>query len=230
MPTELLATCWTHAGDALPVPGRHLSPLDLRVRAEAVSAAGFTGIGFTIDDLEAARATYGVADVRRICDDLGLAHREVELLEDWWTSGARREGSDRKRRALLRAAETLGSHGRRPPGRRPGRGHLAPGARTRVLCVPEPSTSRASSPHCSRSASPDDGVSRSSPTTTANVPSMTPSSTRTARPWRCSERLKDDGCRRVRTWARRGSVPHVRHRHRGRRARGGLLERPAVPG
>jgi len=44
MPPELLATCWTHAGDALPVPGRHLSPLDLRVRAEAVSAAGFTGI------------------------------------------------------------------------------------------------------------------------------------------------------------------------------------------
>ena len=86
MPTELLATCWTHAGDALPVPGRHLSPLDLRARAEAVAAAGFTGIGFTIDDLEAAQATYGLADVKRICDDLGLVHREVELLEDWWTT------------------------------------------------------------------------------------------------------------------------------------------------
>ena len=56
MPTELLATCWTHAGDALPVAGRRLSPLDLRVRAEAVAAAGFTGIGFTIDDLDAAQA------------------------------------------------------------------------------------------------------------------------------------------------------------------------------
>ena len=54
MPVELLATCWTHAGDALPVAGHHLSPLDLRARAEAVAAAGFTGIGFTIDDLEAA--------------------------------------------------------------------------------------------------------------------------------------------------------------------------------
>src|SRR3954451_15595972 len=55
---ELLATCWTHAGDAAPVAGRHLSPLNLGVRAEAVAAAGFTGIGFTIDDLAAAGATY----------------------------------------------------------------------------------------------------------------------------------------------------------------------------
>ena len=109
MRTELLATCWTHTGDALPVPGRHLSPLDLRARAEAVAAAGFTGIGFTIDDLEAAQATYGLADVKRICDDLGLVHREVELLEDWWTSSARREESDRKRRSLLHAAEILGA-------------------------------------------------------------------------------------------------------------------------
>jgi sugar phosphate isomerase/epimerase len=107
MPPELLATCWTHTGDALPVRGRHLSPLDLRVRAEAVAAAGFTGIGFTIEDLDAAQATYGLADVRRICDDLGLVHREVELLEDWWTSGARREESERKRRSLLHAAEIL---------------------------------------------------------------------------------------------------------------------------
>src|SRR6478752_2088452 len=39
MAAELLATCWTHAGDAVPVPGHHLSPLDLRARAEAVAAA-----------------------------------------------------------------------------------------------------------------------------------------------------------------------------------------------
>src|SRR3954451_521553 len=109
MPTELLATCWTHAGDALPVLGRHLSPLDLRDRADAVSAAGFTGIGFTIDDLEAAQATYRLADVRQICDDLGLVHREVELLEDWWTSGVRREESAGKRRSLLHTAEILGA-------------------------------------------------------------------------------------------------------------------------
>jgi sugar phosphate isomerase/epimerase len=109
MPVELLATCWTHAGDALPVAGRQLSPLDLRTRAQAVAAAGFTGIGFTINDLEAAKATYGLAQVKRICDDLGLTHLEVELLENWWTTGSRRQESDKTRRSLLAAAEVLGA-------------------------------------------------------------------------------------------------------------------------
>ncbi len=109
MPTELLATCWTHAGDAVPVAGRELSPVDLRARAEAVAAAGFTGIGFTINDLEAAKDSYGLPQVRRICDDLGLVHREVELLENWWTTGARRRESDQTRASLLRAAEALGA-------------------------------------------------------------------------------------------------------------------------
>jgi len=107
MPVELLATCWTHAGDAVPVAGRHLSRLDLRARAEAVAAAGFTGIGFTINDLDAARATYGLSQVRRMCEDLGLVHLEVELLEDWWTAGSRRRESDQTRASLLTAAEVL---------------------------------------------------------------------------------------------------------------------------
>lgn len=109
VPTQLLATCWTHTGDALPIPGRHLSPLDLRVRAEAVAAAGFTGIGFTINDLEAAKATYGLAQVKQICADLGLVHLEVELLENWWTTGEQRQQSDQTRALLLTAAEALGA-------------------------------------------------------------------------------------------------------------------------
>ena len=109
MPPELLATCWTHAGNALPVRGRHLSPLDLRVRAEAVAAAGFNGIGFTIDDLQAANATYGLPQVKQICNDLGLVHLEVELLENWWTKGAHRQASDRVRASLLNAAAVLGA-------------------------------------------------------------------------------------------------------------------------
>ena len=107
MPIELLATSWTHAGDAFPVAGRHLSPLDLRARAEAVAAAGFTGIGFTINDIEGAKATYGLPQVKRICDDLGLVHVEVELLENWWTTGRRRRESDQTRISLLTAAEVL---------------------------------------------------------------------------------------------------------------------------
>lgn len=109
MPIELLATCWTHAGDAVPVAGSHLSPLDLRARAEAVAAAGFTGIGFTINDLEAAKTSYGLPQVKRICNELGLVHLEVELLENWWTTGRRRRESDQTRMSLLTAAEVLGA-------------------------------------------------------------------------------------------------------------------------
>ena len=74
-----------------------------------MAAAGFTGIGFTIDDLEAAQATYGLAEVKRICDDLGLVHLEVELLENWWTTGADVGNRTEKRRSLLHAAEVLGA-------------------------------------------------------------------------------------------------------------------------
>ena len=109
MPPELLATCWTHAGDAMPVVGRHLSPLDLRARAQAVAAAGFTGIGFTIDDLDAGKTDHGLPQVKQICDDLGLVHLEVELLEHWWTTDDRRRESDRKRATLLAAASALGA-------------------------------------------------------------------------------------------------------------------------
>jgi sugar phosphate isomerase/epimerase len=106
VPVELLATCWTHSG-ALPLPGEHLSSYDLRRRAEAVARAGFTGIGVTIGDLEA--ATLSLTEFALLLDDLGIVHREVELLEDWWTTGARRRESDAVRGRLLHAAEILGA-------------------------------------------------------------------------------------------------------------------------
>ncbi len=106
VPVELLATCWTHAG-ALPLPGEHLSPYDLRMRAEAVARAGFTGIGVTIGDLAA--ATLPLAEFAVLLDDLGIVHREVELLAEWWTVGERRRESDAVRGRLLHAAEILGA-------------------------------------------------------------------------------------------------------------------------
>ncbi len=106
MTVELLATCWTHSG-ALPLPGEHLSRYDLRTRAEAVARAGYVGIGVTIGDLEA--SPLPLRDIAAMFDDLGLVHREVELLEDWWATGERRRESDQVRGGLLRAAEALGA-------------------------------------------------------------------------------------------------------------------------
>ena len=43
---RLLATCWSSAGDAASDRADLRSPLDLRERIEAASAAGFRGFGF----------------------------------------------------------------------------------------------------------------------------------------------------------------------------------------
>ncbi|MEB8336945.1 sugar phosphate isomerase/epimerase family protein [Streptomyces endophyticus] len=111
MPTDdLLATCWTTAGDA--APGRHdqRSPLSLRERAEAASAAGFTGFGLLHADLVEAEREYGIAGIRSLFEDNGLVHLELELLTDWWADGPERAASDAVRRDLLRAVEVLGAH------------------------------------------------------------------------------------------------------------------------
>src|SRR5215203_6201603 len=106
---DLLANCWTTAGDA--APGRHdeRSPLTLRERAEAAGAAGFRGFGLLHADLVEAEREYGLAGIRSLFEDNGLAHVELELLTDWWTQGPRRAASDAVRGNLLRAAEELGA-------------------------------------------------------------------------------------------------------------------------
>ena len=104
---DLLATCWTTAGDAAPLRGDERSPLPLRERVEA--AAGFRGIGLVHVDLVAAEREYGLAGIRSLLDDNGLVHLELELLTDWWADGPRRRRSDEVRGKLLDAAGALGA-------------------------------------------------------------------------------------------------------------------------
>ncbi|EFL20583.1 sugar phosphate isomerase/epimerase [Streptomyces himastatinicus ATCC 53653] len=107
---DLLATCWTTAGDAAPGRDDQRSPLTLRERAEAAGAAGFTGFGLLYADLVEAERAYGLAGIRSLLEDNGLVHLELELLVDWWADGPRRAASDAVRRDLLRTAEALGAH------------------------------------------------------------------------------------------------------------------------
>jgi sugar phosphate isomerase/epimerase len=107
---DLLATCWTTAGDAAPLRGDERSPLPLRERVEAAAAAGFRGFGLLRADLLAAERDHGMAGIRSLLQDNGLVHVELELLTDWWTEGPRRRRSDTVRRDLLSAAEALGAH------------------------------------------------------------------------------------------------------------------------
>ena len=106
---DLLATCWTTAGDAAPKRGDERSPVPLRRRVEAAAAAGFTGFGLVDADLVAAEREYGLRGISSLLQDNGIVHVELELLTDWWTEGPERRASDALRRRLLSAAEALGA-------------------------------------------------------------------------------------------------------------------------
>lgn len=104
-----MATCWTSAGDAASDRLDLRSPLPLRDRIEAASAAGFRGFGLLSDDLPAAVADYGLTGIKALLADNGFVHLELEGIPYWWDNGPHREESDRVRRSLLEAAEVLGA-------------------------------------------------------------------------------------------------------------------------
>ena len=107
--TDLLATCWSSAGDAASDRADLRSPLPLRERIEAASAAGFRGFGLLYADLPAAEEAHGLSGIRAMLDDNGIVHLELEGIPYWWDDGPRRPESDRIRHALLTAAEALGA-------------------------------------------------------------------------------------------------------------------------
>lgn len=108
--TELLATCWTSAGDVRPGRTRDTSPVLFGERVRSAAAAGFTGMGFELADLDVVRDSIGYAAAARLLSESGVAHVEVEFLNDWWLDGGRRGVSDDRRRRLLEAAAELGAH------------------------------------------------------------------------------------------------------------------------
>ena len=106
---ELLATCWTTAGDAAPSRADWRSPVPLRERIEAAAAAGFTGFGVLAVDLAVAERQHGWSGVRSMLADNGIVHVELEGLPDWWNGGPDRARSEELRRLLLTATEALGA-------------------------------------------------------------------------------------------------------------------------
>jgi sugar phosphate isomerase/epimerase len=104
---DLIASCWTAGGDADARGGTTPSPIDIRTRIETAAATGWTGFGLLHADLVQARETIGLRTLRQIFDDNGIQHVELEYLLDWWTTGPRREASDRVRADLLAAVEPL---------------------------------------------------------------------------------------------------------------------------
>jgi sugar phosphate isomerase/epimerase len=108
---DLLATCWTTAGDAVPLPGRHDSPIPLPVRIQAAAKAGFTGFGVVHNDLQTYLQEHDLQALRSVFKDNGITHIELEFLTDWWEVGTpARAESDRLLDLLLRASEALQPH------------------------------------------------------------------------------------------------------------------------
>jgi len=81
---ELLAAYWTLAGDVFPAAPTEVSPYPLQDRAAAAAKVGYTGMGLVHQDLVFYAKKIGYSGIRRILDDNGIKHVEVEFLNDWY--------------------------------------------------------------------------------------------------------------------------------------------------
>lgn len=105
---EMIAACWTSAGDVLPSDSPSSSPFSISDRISAVSRAGFAGMGIAQDDLFQLRDSIGFDVVRSMLDDSPLHYVEIELLQNWWIPRGEPGDSYAVRDVLFEAAEVLG--------------------------------------------------------------------------------------------------------------------------
>lgn len=107
---QLIATCWTTAGDVRPDRPDNLGRFPLEQRIEAAARAGYAGTGFWLGDLIAWQERgLDYAALKRRLSDAGQQLVELEFLADWFATGDRRVRSDAARAELFRAADALGA-------------------------------------------------------------------------------------------------------------------------
>jgi sugar phosphate isomerase/epimerase len=107
MPNQvpLLASYWSIAGGAWPHTDHEFSVFSFKDRVAAAARAGFTGFGIWHSDLEHTLKSISLSDMRKILDDHGMVHIELEFLNDWWfQDGERKLACDTRKRMLLDAA------------------------------------------------------------------------------------------------------------------------------
>ena len=107
---QLIATCWTTAGNVRPDRTDNLGRFPLEQRIEAAARAGYAGTGFWLGDLLAwEQSGRDYSALKRLLADAGQRIVELEFLADWFAGGERRDRSDAARAELFRAADALGA-------------------------------------------------------------------------------------------------------------------------
>jgi sugar phosphate isomerase/epimerase len=106
---ELIATYWTQAGGAEPHTDHEYSVFDFKDRVEACARAGFKGIGLWHADLVHTLKRRPLSEIKRILDDNGMKHIELEFLGDWFLTGEKKKQSDLVKKDLLAATDVLGA-------------------------------------------------------------------------------------------------------------------------
>jgi sugar phosphate isomerase/epimerase len=109
---DLLGLYWTVSGPVEVHVGREWSLFDFRDRCEHAARVGFSGTGLWHADLEHILETRTLPEVKKILDDSGLEHLELEFLWEWFLDPAdeRRRASDETRKLLFDAAAALDAH------------------------------------------------------------------------------------------------------------------------
>jgi sugar phosphate isomerase/epimerase len=105
----LVATSWTVLGDVTPLDPAWVSPHSTAERLEILAEQGWTGLGFTQDELALVREAGRLPALRRLLESAGMEHVEVEFLTDWWCDGPEGDASRRTLDLLLDAADELGA-------------------------------------------------------------------------------------------------------------------------
>ncbi|HET6173251.1 MAG TPA: sugar phosphate isomerase/epimerase [Gaiellales bacterium] len=109
---ELVGLYWTVSGPVEVHSGREWSLFDWADRCAEARTVGFSGIGIWHADLAHVLESRSLADMRKVFDDNGLRHLELEFLMDWFLDEGdeRRSASDATRELLFRAAAELLPH------------------------------------------------------------------------------------------------------------------------
>ena len=104
---ELVATYWSLAGAARPHSEMEYSPFDFKDRVAAAAKAGFKGFGIKEVDLAHILERRNLKEMKRILDDSGMKHVELEFITDWFLDGEKKKKSDETKQMLFTAAEAL---------------------------------------------------------------------------------------------------------------------------